>query len=75
MYFSTESMPQKLFGMISFVSVFGLYLADLILNCNILKQRPLINNLGNNSIKNSSVVITNTENVANVINNPLNNKN
>ena len=75
MYFSTESMPQKLFGMISFVSVFGLYLADLILNCNILKQRPLIHNLGNNSIKNSSVVITNTENVADVINNPLDNKN
>ena len=75
MYFSTESMPQKLFGMISFVAVFGLYLADLLLNCDILKQKPLINNAGNNSSKNSDVIITNTENVANVINNPLDNKN
>ena len=75
MFFSTESLPQKLFGMISFVSVFGLYLADLLLNCGILKQKPLINNLGKNNGKNSPVIITNTENAANVINNPLDNKN
>jgi hypothetical protein len=75
MYFSTESMPQKLFGMISFVAVFGLYLADLLLNCDILKQKPLINNAENNSAKNSNVIITNTENVANVINNQLEHKN
>ena len=61
--------------MISFVAVFGLYLADLLLNCDILKQKPLINNAENNSAKNSNVIITNTENVANVINNPLDNKN
>ena len=75
MYFSTESMPQKLFGMISFVAVFGLYLADLLLNCDTLKQKPLIYNAGRNSAKNTDVIITNTENVSNVINNPLDNKN
>ena len=75
MYFSTESMPQKLFGMISFVAVFGLYLADLLLNCDTLKQKPLIYNTGRNNTKNIDVIITNTENVANVINNPLDNKN
>ena len=75
MYFSTDSMPQKLFGMISFVAVFGLYLADLLLNCDTLKQKPLIYNAGRNSAKNTDVIITNTENVSNVINNPLDNKN
>ena len=75
MYFSTESLPQKLFGMISFVSVFGLYLADLLLNCDTLKQKPLIKSVGSNNSKNSAVIITNSENVANVINNPLDKKN
>ena len=75
MYFSTDSMPQKLFGMISFVAVFGLYLADLLLNCDTLKQKPLIYNTGRNNTKNIDVIITNTENVSNVINNPLDNKN
>ena len=75
MYFSTDSMPQKLFGMISFVAVFGLYLSDLLLNCDTLKQKPLIYNTGRNNTKNIDVIITNTENVANVINNPLDNKN
>ena len=75
MYFSTESMPQKLFGMISFVSVFGLYLADLLLNCDILKQKPLIINSEKNNANNSPVIITKTENVANVINNQLEHKN
>ena len=42
MYFSTDNMPQKLFGMISFVTVFGMFLAELFLNCEILNQKPLI---------------------------------
>ena len=75
MYFSTDSMPQKLFGMISFVVVFGLYLADLLLNCDTLKQKPLIYNTGRNNTKNLDVIITNKENVANVININLDNKN
>ena len=38
MYYSTDNLPQKLFGMISFVSVLALFLGDLVLNCEILKQ-------------------------------------
>ena len=77
MYFSTESMPQKLFGMISFVSVLGLFLADLLLNCETLKQKPLqFERIGININKEPSPVITtNTENVANVINVQNENKN
>ena len=75
MYFSTESMPQKLFGMISFVAVFGLFLADLLLNCETLKQKPLNNERIEIITKNSSpVIITNTNNVATVINNPIEDK-
>ena len=43
MYFSTESLPQKIFGMISFVSTLALFLAELLLNCDTLKQKPLTN--------------------------------
>ena len=77
MYFSTESMPQKLFGMISFVAVLALFLADLLLNCDTLKQKPLINErIGTNKqIQASPVKVTNSENVANVINIPNENKN
>ena len=74
MFFSTESLTQKLFGMISFVAAFALFLADLLLNCETLKQKPLINNRINHNIKsNNSVEITNSEKVANVINNPMEN--
>ena len=41
MFYSTESLPQKLFGMITFVSVLALFLGDLVLNCQILKQQPM----------------------------------
>ena len=76
MYFSTESMPQKLFGMISFVAVFGLFLADLLLNCDTLKQKPLYNERIEIITKNSHSqgIITNTSNVATIINNPKENK-
>ena len=49
MYYSTESLPQKLFGMISFVAVLALILGDLVLNCQILKQQPLEENNTTNS--------------------------
>ena len=41
MYYSTDSLPQKLFGMISFVCVLALFLGDLVLNCEILKQKAV----------------------------------
>ena len=41
MFYSTESLPQKLFGMITFVSVLALFLGDLVLNCKILNQQPM----------------------------------
>ena len=70
MYFSTESMPQKLFGMISFVSVLGLFLAVLLLNCETLKQKPLtLQQMGIN-VKQEPFpeTATNIENNSNVIN-------
>ena len=77
MYFSTESMPQKLFGMISFVAVFGLFLADLLLNCDTLKQKPLNNEriVSINKHSPSPVIITNTDNTAQIVNNPIEVKN
>ena len=39
MYFSTENLPQKLFGMITFVSNLALLLGKLIFNCEILNQK------------------------------------
>ena len=54
MYYSTESLPQKLFGMISFVAILALILGDLVLNCQILKQQPLEENNTNNNIMNES---------------------
>ena len=39
MYFSTENLPQKLFGMITFVSNLALLLGNLIFNCEILNQK------------------------------------
>ena len=70
MYFSTESMPQKLFGMISFVSTLGLFLSDLILNCETLKQKPLTNDKIVNNVNkgNIPVIITNTEIISNTNN-------
>ena len=70
MYFSTESMPQKLFGMISFVSTLGLFLSDLILNCETLKQKPLTNDKIVNNVNkgNIPVIITNTEIISNANN-------
>ena len=47
-------MPQKLFGMISFVAVLALILGDLVLNCQILKQQPLEENNSNNNNMNES---------------------
>ena len=41
MFYSTESLPQKLFGMITFVCVLALFLGDLVLNCKILNQQPM----------------------------------
>ena len=70
MYFSTESMVQKLFGMISFVSTLGLFLSDLILNCETLKQKPLTNDKIVNNVNkgNIPVIITNTEIISNINN-------
>ena len=77
MYFSTDSMPQKLFGMISFFCAFALFLSNFFLNCDTLKQKPLINeNIGNNRKRNandiptSQVIITTT----NAMNNSLEKK-
>ncbi len=39
MYFSTENLPKKLFGMITFVSNLALLLGNLIFNCEILNQK------------------------------------
>ena len=47
MYYSTESLPQKLFGMISFVATLALFLGDLVFNCEILNQKPLEENITN----------------------------
>ena len=44
MYYSTESLPQKLFGMITFVTALALILAKIVFNCEILKQQPLEEN-------------------------------
>ena len=70
MYFSTESMVQKLFGMISFVATLGLFLSDLILNCETLKQKPLTNDKIVNNVNkgNIPVIITNTEIISNANN-------
>ena len=70
MHFSTESMPQKVFGMISFVSTLGLFLSDLILNCETLKQKPLTNDKIVNNVNkgNIPVIITNTEIISNTNN-------
>ena len=49
MYYSTDSLPQKLFGMISFVCVLALFLGNLVLNCEILKQKADEENSENNN--------------------------
>ena len=54
MYYSTDSLPQKLFGMISFVSVLALLLGYLVLNCEILKQKAVEENSENNNNNNIS---------------------
>ena len=73
MYYSTENLPKKLFGMISFVAIFALFLGNIVFNCEILKQKPLeendiinantnINNASNNNVEsngtNNSSTIT-----------------
>ena len=69
MYFSTDSLPQQLFGMISFVCVLALLLAESFLNCEILEQKPLMNekivNNANANTNISQVVITTTNNAIN----------
>ena len=54
MYYSTDNLPQKLFGMISFVSVLALLLGYLVLNCEILKQKAVEENSENNNNNNIS---------------------
>ena len=49
MYYSTDSLPQKLFGMITFICVLALLLADQVLNCKILKQKAIDENNENNN--------------------------
>ena len=51
MYYSTDSLPQKLFGMITFVATLALFLGVLVFNCQILKQQPVEEN--NNNENNS----------------------
>ena len=51
MYYSTDSLPQKLFGMISFVATLALFLGVLVFNCKILKQQAVEEN--NNNENNS----------------------
>ena len=69
MYFSTDSLPQQLFGMISFVCVLALLLAESFLNCEIMEQKPLMNekivNNANANTNISQVVITTTNNAIN----------
>ena len=48
MYYSTDSLPQKLFGMISFVATLALFLGVLVFNCKILKQQAVEENNNNN---------------------------
>ena len=57
MYYSTDSLPQKLFGMISFGSVLALFLGNLVLNCEILKQKAVEENNENinNKIRNEKM--------------------
>ena len=49
MFFCTDSTPQKLFGMISFVASLALFLAELLLNCDTLEQNPEKNEISKNS--------------------------
>ena len=66
MYYSTESLPQKLFGMITFICVLALFLGDIVFNCEILKQQPMQEN-NDNAINNpinetqNSLTINNLE--------------
>ena len=41
MYYCTDNLPPKLFGMITFVSALALFLGNLVFNCEILKQQPM----------------------------------
>ena len=68
MYFSTESLPQKLFGMISFVSTLAFFLSELFLNCETLKQKPLTNDKFriNSKISSSPITVTNIETGTNI---------
>ena len=65
MYYSTENLPKKLFGMISFVAIFGLILGVLAFNCEILKQQPLEenNNSNNNAYNNNNVGNNNIDSI------------
>ena len=54
MFFSTESLPQKLFGMITFICVLALFLGDIVFNCEILNQQPMQENNDNANDSNNS---------------------
>ena len=62
MYFGTGSMPQKIFGMVAFISTFSLFLSNLFINCNFKK-----NVFVEEKIKNQ-VITTTTANFNNSMN-------
>ena len=69
MYYSTDSLPQKLFGMISFGSVLALFLGNLVLNCEILKQKAVEENNENINNKIRNEKMSNSNDSFNINNN------
>ena len=69
MYLSTDNLPQKLFGMITFVCALALLLGNLVFNCEILNQKAEDNNKtttsNNNNNNNISINISNNADLNN----------
>ena len=72
MYFGTGSMPQKLFGFISFIGTFSLFLSYFFLNHKVDKQSKFVEEkkIGNFVITSPNVIVTN-ESFNNTNNNPI----
>ena len=61
MYFGTGSLPQKIFGLISFLTTFSLFLSEYFFNCKMPKKNAFVEEKTNNAYKeNTNTVITTT---------------
>ena len=68
MYFGTGSLPQKIFGLISFLTTFSLFLSEYFFNCKMQKKNAFVDEKTIKNAYNNTVITTTTQSFNNDVN-------